>query len=235
MKKEYINVEEGIHYIGQKPGFYQQFEHVGNCIVDKVITGCGATTEALVDNVPTILASPRSALLGCKEESDQFKGKVYLFRNEEDTYNGAKAVDLINRMKEYVRSTPVPKILVTYDSFPKVAYGLREMNAFHDFRIIVDEAQALFGDAAFKPNVEIQFLEEVSKSNRAILTACKLVDLWKIGSYHNQQKIQYLVFPDGLIWDKETGKPRTTRENEALMDIRLINRQIQWINVKNML
>ena len=35
------------------------------------------------------------------------------------------------------------------------------------------------------------------------------------------------MFPDGLIWDKETGKPRTTRENEALMAIRLINRQIQ--------
>lgn len=56
-------------------------------IVDKVITGCGATTEALADNVPTILTSPRSALLGCKVESDQFKGKAYLFRNEEDTYN----------------------------------------------------------------------------------------------------------------------------------------------------
>ena len=35
------------------------------------------------------------------------------------------------------------------------------------------------------------------------------------------------MFPDGLIWDKETGKPRTTRENEALMAIRLINKQIQ--------
>ena len=35
------------------------------------------------------------------------------------------------------------------------------------------------------------------------------------------------MFPDRLIWDKETGKPRTTRENEALMAIRLINKQIQ--------
>ena len=81
-------------------------------------------------------------------------------------------------------------------------------------------------------NIEISRLEKNSSNqvfevNRAILTACKLVDLWKIGSYHNQQKIQYLVFPDGLIWDKETGKPRTTCENEALMAIRLINKQIQ--------
>ncbi len=201
MNKTYINVEEGIHYIGQKPGFYQQFEHVGNCIVDKVITGCGATTEALVDNVPTILASPRSALLGCKEESDQFKGKVYLFRNEEDTYNGTKPIDLINRMKEYVRSTPVPKILVTYDSFPKVAYGLRELGAFHDFRIIVDEAQALFGDAAFKPNVEIQFLEEVSKSNRAIFISATpyIEDLLDISTYFQNLPYYQLVWPASAL------------------------------------
>lgn len=59
--------------------------------------------------------------------------------------------------------------------------------------------------------------------NRAILTACKLEDLWKNGSYKNRQNIQYLVFPDGLIWDKESGKPRTIHENEALLLMRLIS------------
>ena len=81
-------------------------------------------------------------------------------------------------------------------------------------------------------NIEISRLEknssnQVSEVNRTILTACKLVDLWKNGSYNDQQKIQYLVFPDGLIWDKEIGRPRTTHENEALMIIRLITRHIQ--------
>lgn len=81
-------------------------------------------------------------------------------------------------------------------------------------------------------NIEISRLEknssnQVSEVNRTTLTACKLVDLWKYGSYNYQQKIQYLVFPDGLIWDKEKGKPRTTRENEVLMTIRLINNHLQ--------
>ena len=63
-------------------------------------------------------------------------------------------------------------------------------------------------------NAEISHLEknssnQVSIVNRAILTACKLEDLWKNGSYKNRQNLQYLVFPDGLIWDKETGKLRT--------------------------
>ena len=77
-------------------------------------------------------------------------------------------------------------------------------------------------------NAEISHLEknssnQVSTVNRAILTACKLEDLWKNGSYKNRQNLQYLVFPDGLIWDKETGKPRTIRENEALRLIRLLS------------
>ena len=77
-------------------------------------------------------------------------------------------------------------------------------------------------------SAEITHLEknssnQVSEVNRAILTACKLEDLWKNGSYKNRQNIQYLVFPDGLIWDKESGKPRTIHENEALLLMRLIS------------
>lgn len=201
MKIIEINVEEGIHYLGQIPGFYQQFEHVGNCIVDKVITGCGATTEALADNVPTILCSPRTALLGCKEESDQFKGKVYLFRNEADASNGTKPIDLINRLKEYVINAPIPKILVTYDSFHNVARALRELNVFHEFRIIVDEAQALFGDAAFKPDVEIQFLEEVFRSNRVIfISATPYIEaLLDISTHFQNLPYFKLVWPPSAL------------------------------------
>ena len=36
-----------------------------------------------------------------------------------------------------------------------------------------------------------------------------------------------MVFPDGLIWDKENDKPRTIRENTALMYIRLIAKHLQ--------
>ena len=34
-------------------------------------------------------------------------------------------------------------------------------------------------------------------------------------------------FPDGLIWDKENDKPRTIRENTALMYMRLITKHLQ--------
>ena len=63
----------------------------------------------------------------------------------------------------------------------------------------------------------------VTEVNRVILTACKLKTLWKNGSYKNRQNLQKLVFPDGLIWDKETDKPRTIRENEAFKFMRSLS------------
>ena len=47
--------------------------------------------------------------------------------------------------------------------------------------------------------------------------------MWENGSYKNRQNLQKLVFPDGLIWDKETDKPRTIRENEALKFMRSLS------------
>lgn len=108
-----------------------------------------------------------------------------------------RKIHTINRLKGYVsNSTDVPKILVTYDSFHNVARGLRELGAFYDFRIIVDEAQALFGDAAFKPNVEIQFLEEVSKSNRAIFISATpyIQDILDISTYFQNLPYYQLVW-----------------------------------------
>ncbi len=49
----------------------------------------------------------------------------------------------------------------------------------------------------------------------------------KCSSYQKRQNLQNLVFPDGLIWDKENDKPRTIRENTALMYMRLITKHLQ--------
>lgn len=207
MNKYYIQVDEGIHYLGEKPGFFKQFDGIGNCMVDKVITGCGATTEALSDDVPTILCSPRNALLECKAEADQFKGKVYLFRDSDAIAEHVKPIELENRLRDYLQSfnspfvSGVPKILVCYDSFRHVAQLLRKTNDFHKFRIVVDEAQALFGDSAFKPEVEIQFLESVCKSNHVIFLSAKpyVEDLLDICKYFQNLPYYQLVWPQSAL------------------------------------
>ena len=45
---------------------------------------------------------------------------------------------------------------------------------------------------------------------------CKLDSLWKDSSLETSQKLQNLLFPDGILWDKEKDDYRTFNENEAL-------------------
>lgn len=45
---------------------------------------------------------------------------------------------------------------------------------------------------------------------------CKLGDLWKESSLQVCQKLQNLVFPNGILWDKKKGDYRTLKTNEAI-------------------
>ncbi len=53
---------------------------VGSFILDKKLTGCGATTMFLRDSTYTILVCPRILLMDCKANDPEFKGLVHEFR-----------------------------------------------------------------------------------------------------------------------------------------------------------
>ena len=172
MQKCFIDLPEGLHYLEDYGELESKLFNYGTCILNKAVTGCGATTMFLADPLPTILCSPRKALMFCKANSKRFKDKIYLFRNEKDPDN-ASVIELENRMMEYIRRCDndrvPPKILVSYDSFRHVVQRLTEDGSLGRYQIIVDEAQALFTDAAFKGDVSIEFLENLQgKANRTI-------------------------------------------------------------------
>lgn len=172
MNKYYIDLPEGLHFLEDYGELEPMLFNYGTCILNKAVTGCGATTMFLDDPLPTILCSPRKALMFCKANSPRFKGKIYLFRNETDP-DDASVIELENRMMEYIRECDKkhmpPKILVSYDSFRHVVQRLTEDGSLGRYQIIVDEAQALFTDAAFKGDVSIEFLENLQgKKNRII-------------------------------------------------------------------
>ena len=172
MQKYFIDLPEGLHYLEDYGELESRLFKHGTCILNKAVTGCGATTMFLADPLPTILCSPRKALMFCKANSKRFKDKIYLFRNEKDP-DDASVIDLENRMMEYIRECDrqgvSPKILVSYDSFRHVLQRLHEDGSLGRYQIIVDEAQALFTDAAFKGDVSIEFLENLQgKTNRII-------------------------------------------------------------------
>lgn len=172
MIKHYIQLPEGLHYLEDYKELEPMLFNYGTCILNKAVTGCGATTMFLDDPLPTILCSPRKALMFCKANSKRFKGRIYLYRNESDP-DDAKPIDLMNRMLEYIRECDKkhmpPKILVSYDSFPNAARALIQNGSLERFQIIVDEAQTLFTDAAFKGDVSIEFLENLQGMTNRII------------------------------------------------------------------
>ena len=149
MNKIEIFIPEGIFHLSDCKNIQSQFPQ-GSFILDKTITGCGATTMFLSDNIPTILCSARLELMHCKANAPEFFGKVHEFRKFGDY--SSSVLTLENSMMDYVWSNAypfsgnTPKILVSYDSFKHVAQALSDNNLLGSFRIVVDEAQTLFTD-----------------------------------------------------------------------------------------
>ena len=47
-------------------------------------------------------------------------------------------------------------------------------------------------------------------------TCCNLGSLWHNAELELSQKIQNMLFPNGILWDKKIGNYRTIDENKAL-------------------
>lgn len=175
MKKKYISIPENILYLGNYQDLMFQLPE-GSFIFNKVMTGCGATTMFLNDSVPTILCSPRREMIRCKAESDDFSGKVHLFGSESPK---GTVLDKIKDLENYIQRTLYSpfnqgvtsscKILVTYDSAKHVWQGLLEMKCLQYFRVVVDEFQTLFTDAAFRGDTEIEFMENITKTGNTTI------------------------------------------------------------------
>lgn len=134
---ETIKVPANVQYLNDWSGF-----DLPRGIVNKGITGCGATTLAIEDAHKTIICIPRINLI--KNKSQQHKETLAVYgdiRNAE--------------IENYLRHTARPKILVTYDAMPRLS---RLIDDKSDWRVVVDEYQFLLIDSGFKSETEIALL-----------------------------------------------------------------------------
>ena len=67
-----------------------------------------------------------------------------------------------------------------------------------------------------------------SEVDDILAMCCKLDSLWRDASLETCQKLQNLLFPNGILWDKEKDDYRTFDENEALSIITRLS-----VNYKN--
>lgn len=110
-------------------------------ILDKHETGVGCTVLALEDNHPYIITVPTIEII---------KNKVEQYPNDRRTENIFGFYGGINpkNLTSYINETKVPKIMVTYDSFHKVAKLLKENK--NDYRVVVDEFSDLLDAYSYR-------------------------------------------------------------------------------------
>ena len=56
-----------------------------------------------------------------------------------------------------------------------------------------------------------------------IAMSCKLGTLWQEGDFRTCQKLQNLIYPDGILYDKHLGSYRIENENEVFRIFRTIS------------
>ena len=145
MKKETIKIPASIKYLTERDKFIEEFGkpfELPNGILNKEIPGCGATTVALTDEYKTIICSPRNELL--KNKHEQYPNTLIVI-------GGVNSKEIEN----YLQTTELPKILVSYDSVHKLIDCIKDKS---DWRVVVDEFQCLLADSSFKSEIELHFL-----------------------------------------------------------------------------
>ena len=103
-------------------------------VIDKVKTGCGATTLAIDQPQDTIIAVPYTALIINKTSQPKHKDVLLgLYGSSDD---GFKSV-----IADYLTTHPRIKIITTYDSLPKVCKSLTalEHNPYENMHLVIDE------------------------------------------------------------------------------------------------
>lgn len=172
-----IKVPETVDFLTNWNGF-----ELPKGILNKGVTGCGATSVAIKDEHKTIICSPRINLI--KNKVSQHYGLLGVWgdiKNEE--------------IVTYLEKSDTPKIMVTYDSMPRLAKLIEDKT---DWRVVVDEYQYLLIDSGFRSDKAIALLDSVNQFDYVTyLSATPIADKYI------QQMEQFNDVPyTELIWDK---------------------------------
>lgn len=135
-------VPENVEFLTKWDGF-----ELPKGILNKGVTGCGATSVAIEDEHKTIICSPRINLI--KNKIGQHKGLLGVYGDVKN--------DVI---MAYLETAETPKIMVTYDSMPRLAKLIDDKT---DWRVVIDEYQYLLIDSGFRSDKAIALLDVVNE------------------------------------------------------------------------
>lgn len=174
MKTILLNVPNGVTYLSEWGELDKLLPHDQHFILDKKVTGCGATEKFLRDKEPVIIAMPRKHLLYNKY-SQHLSDGVFLYRFldkrqyfSDKTPSQQQLATFDDLLADYLQNGG-KKILTTYDSLSKIIDVMKAVGIeLNDFKVVVDEMQQIFGDAPIKANIEHKFYLALKKFKTVI-------------------------------------------------------------------
>lgn len=208
MKEIQINVPHGLQYLSDWVELDKLLPSDQHYILNKQLTGCGATEKFLRDDSAVIIAMPRKHLLYNKL-SQHLNDSVFLYRFldkkqyfSDKTPSEVQLKEFDGLLVDYLQGGG-KKLLTTYDSLPKVISVLTSLGRnLDDFKVVVDEMQQILGDAPIKANIEHQFYMALKKFKTVIyLSATPFLN-----EYLDMSEQFNSIPVVKLIWDNEAVK-----------------------------
>ena len=102
----------------------------------------------------------------------------------------------------------------------KVKYGLGKINddIYHVTIEHLNSQMAVINQEIQETEIDLSNMTD--KISDVLVFVCNLSNCWNEGPYETRQKIQNLIFPEGVLWDEKNQCYRTENMNEA---IKIIN------------
>lgn len=180
-------VPENVEFLTDWNGF-----ELPKGILNKGVTGCGATSVAIEDDHKTIICSPRINLI--KNKVGQHEGLLGVFGDVKN-----------DEIMAYLEKAETPKIMVTYDSMPRLAKLIDDKS---DWRVVIDEYQYLLIDSGFRSDKAIALLDVVNEFNYVTyLSATPIADKYIQG----MEQFKDVPYTE-LIWGDRVERIYVARE-----------------------
>ena len=176
-----IYVPENVEFLTNWNGF-----ELPKGILNKGVTGCGATSVAIEDEHKTIICCPRINLI--KNKVSQHKGLLGVYGDVKN-----------DEIMAYLEKTETPKIMVTYDSMPRLAKLIEDRT---DWRVVVDEYQYLLIDSGFRSDKAIALLDVLNEFDYVTyLSATPIADKY----IYKMEQFEDVPYTE-LVWGNRVEK-----------------------------
>lgn len=134
--------------ITSQNGYLNLIDLPHNCIFNKVITGCGGTTIALINDEDYIIAVPTTELIINKTGRDKSGYTTFTHNGKSQLVYGlfGSMKESIPSLKEYLSKPGTKKIMCTYDKLPRLMEYIEPLT----YRLLVDEYHSLLKAYAYR-------------------------------------------------------------------------------------